>query len=109
VNHIYQNKYGRLEIEIAGPYQPVSSIKSKDIDEKLFFSIDDAEKIILITGNEDIQLGFAEWEFSTSYLIHHSSPNSAAVGRIVSLDFDKNISARDELYRPNPYRGPLLY
>jgi hypothetical protein len=47
--HVYKNKYGRLEIEVVGSYQKVSTIHSKKIKDNHFFNIDDAEKIALIT------------------------------------------------------------
>lgn len=104
MKHTYENKkYGRLEIEVIGPYQDVTKMYSKDFDTRCFFTIDEAEKIALITGNAGIQLGFAMWDKTKAFLLHHESRSSAAVCRIVSLDFDKKIDAREVLARPNPY------
>jgi len=103
MNHAYKNKYGRLEFEVVGAYQDVSQLKSREFDSSCFFSIDEAEKVALITSNHGIQLGFAAWDKSKAYFIHHQSANVAAVCRIISLDFDSTVNATQELDRPNLY------
>lgn len=100
----YKNKYGSLTLELAGPYQAVSSIHSKDVDPQLLFSIDEAEKIALITGNVDIQLCFCSADRSKAFVIHHQSGSVAAVCKLVNLDFDKGVNATSVLARPDSYR-----
>ena len=100
MNHVYENKYGRLEFKIVAPYQKVSTINSKDIDDSLFFTIDDAEKIALITENRHIQIVFCYPNLKKAYLLHHSSCSVCAPCKIISLDFDNNIDARAVLALP---------
>jgi hypothetical protein len=103
MNLTYKNKYGCLEIEIVGPYQKVSTIRCKDIDERYSFDMDTAKKIALITENNRVQLCFSSGNLNKVFLVHHQSSSMAAVCKIVSLDFDNNINARSELARPNPF------
>lgn len=103
---VYKNKYGRLEFEVVGRYQKVSSVNSKRIKSEYSFTIDDAEKIALITENSNIQLSFASW--TKVYLLHHKSLSMVAVCRVVSLEFDKNINATKELDRPSPYHHMFI-
>ena len=107
MNHVYQNKYGRLEIEVIGSYQDVTKMYSKDFAPNSFFTIDEAEKITLITGNDGIQIAFSKHEGSyRAALLRHESSNSAALCRIVSLDFVKDVDAREVLARPKTI-GPI--
>lgn len=104
--HSFENKYGKLVLQVVGPYQEVSTLHSKEFDKSCFFTIDEAEKIALITGNAGIQLGFPMWDptHKTAYVIHHSSASVAALCRIVSLEFVKDVNAREVLARPDSYR-----
>jgi hypothetical protein len=109
MTHIYENEYGCLEIEVVGEYQRVAAIESNNFDAGCFFTIDEAEKIALITGNRGIQLGFPSFDLKKAYVLYHQSPSVAAVCRVVRLDFGKGINATKELEHPNPYRGPFFY
>jgi len=104
MNHVYSNRYGRLEIEIVGPYQQVSTMpRCKDLNQSYSFGMDEAEQIALITGNKDTQCCFTFGNTSKVFLIHHQSGNIAALCRIVSIEFSKNVNATKELERSNPY------
>lgn len=101
MNLIYENKYGRLEIEIISPYKDVSKMYSKDFDESCFFTLDEAEKIALITGNRDIQLCFSRMNDSYRVaLLHHKSSSSAALCKISNLEFDSAVNPAKELDWP---------
>lgn len=108
MNIIYENKYGRLELEIIDQYKRVSDLKSKEFDPTCFFTIDESEKIALITENNGIQLGFAFWDHTKAFVIHHESSSIAVLCRIVSLEFDHKIDARSVLDSPRAYRGPFF-
>lgn len=99
--YVYENKYGRVEIEVVGSPSPVNSFHAKDIDSDYFFSLEDAEKIALITENRHIQIGFSP-KFD-GYLLYHSSPSTAALCKVVNVSFGSDFNAREELARPNPF------
>jgi hypothetical protein len=96
----YKNKYGSLVLEIIGDYRDISGVKSKDLDQSLFFSIDIAEQMALITGNKDIQISFSYPDLKKAFVIHHQSSAVVALCRIVSIGFSKEIDATAELSRP---------
>lgn len=98
----YENKYGTLELEIVSDYQNVSSIHSKNLSPDLFFNITTAEKIALISGNEDIQLSVT-FDAKKMFVIHHKSSNVAAVCRVKSINYTYDVTPQLELARPNPY------
>ena len=106
---IYKNKYGQLELEVMGEYRAVSTIHCRDIEDSYSFGLDDSEKIVLITGGVDIQLCFTIGNLNKVFLIHHRSASMAAVCRVISLQFNRDINETRELARPNPYRGLLNY
>lgn len=107
MRYTYENRYGRLVTEVTGEYQRASGISCKKLglDDSYFFSIDDAEKIALITDNRGIQIA-PMVERRAAYLIHHKTGKIAAVCKVVSLDwFDQNIIAEKEIedLRPKPF------
>lgn len=106
MKYFYKNKYGSLEIEVIGPYQDVTKMRVKDQPSSTYFTINEAEKIALITGNKDIQIAFEYPSYKNACLVHHSisNPRLAAVCRIVSLDFNENIDAQAELSKPHMYK-----
>lgn len=106
MNQTYKNKYGFLEFEVVSPYVAVSTILSKNVPEDLFFDIDQAEQIALITGNRGIQLCVSH-DRKRMFLIKHSSPSQAALCRVTRVDFTPVVNAREVLARPQPYRGPI--
>lgn len=101
MKHVYKNKYGSLELEVVSNYQDVSKIRSKDQDPSLFFSIDQAEQIALITGNRGIQLCVTQ-DHKQMFVIHHQSSGVAAVCRVTKIEFAPGINATKELENPHP-------
>lgn len=93
MKYTYANQYGKLEIETVGPYQAVREVDT-DLAER--FSIDTAERIALITDNRRIQLCPAR-NRRDMYLMHHESISVVAPCRIISLSFDENVNAREEI------------
>lgn len=99
----YQNKYGFLEFEVIEAYREVATIHSKDLQQDVFFEIDDAEKIALITENKGIQLSVNQGH-TKMFLIHHKTSNIAAVCRVIKIDFNSKFNAREILETPSkPY------
>jgi hypothetical protein len=96
----YENRYGSLEVEVLESYREVSGILSKDVAEHLFFSVDDAEKIALITGNNDVQICFAAYNRSKAFLIHHKEASLAAVCRVSNLNYTSGKNPAKELENP---------
>lgn len=95
----YQNKYGYLEFEV-GEYQDVRTIHSKNLDTSLFFEIETAEHIALITENRGIQLSVT-WDHKKMFLIHHKASDIAAVCKITKIEFNSNFNAREILAIPS--------
>lgn len=105
---VYENKYGRLEIEVVGAYRAVGLIRCRDLDPSLSFTIDQAEQISLITDNRGIQVCFQAPEYQHVFLLHHESSGLAAECRIVNLQFTARVNAQDEIERLAPKTlGPL--
>ena len=98
----FANKYGSLELEVVTYYKEVSTIHSIDVDPSLLFSIDDAEKIALITGNKGIQICFVASDRSKAFLIHHKEASLAAVCRVSSLNYTSGKNPTKELENPTP-------
>lgn len=99
----YENKYGSLELETVSEYKKVGEIRSKDLDPSLFFDIETAEQIALITGNKGIQLSVTYLP-GKMFVIHHASSDIAAVCKVKSILFnDDDFNAREELAKPRPY------
>jgi len=97
------NKYGQFEFAVISHYQDVSKMSSVNFDPSCFFGIEEAEKIALITGNKDIQLGFASWDRSKAFLLHHQSSSLAALCKIVSINFCTSINPTLELTEGGKY------
>jgi len=102
----YKNQYGFLQIELTEDYKKVSLMSSKDYDTSLFFSIETAEKIALITSNEKIQCScvFDEKILTNQmYLIYHLTGSLGAVCKVITLQFTSDINAEKELEKLNHY------
>lgn len=108
MKHVYKNSYGVVEFEVVGPYQSVSGMWAKDFDQSCAFSLDDAEKIALITGNRHIQMVFPMWAKDKSFLIHHESSGSAALCRVTKIQFDSDVKPADELDRLNSLQSKSM-
>lgn len=86
----FTNRYGTLVIDPISEYHPVKGIRSDIVPvDGRFHGIDTAEKIALITENRHIQIGFQMplTRNSFGYILHHDSPSTCAICRIVSLDY----------------------
>jgi translation elongation factor EF-Ts len=100
---VYNSKYGHLEFELVENYHKVGEISSKNYDKDLFFSIEVAEQIALITENHNIQCGavFPEGmkfsDISQMYLIHHQSGSMGAVCKITNLEFTSEVTPMKEI------------
>jgi hypothetical protein len=97
----YENKYGSLRLELVTDYVPVSQIRAKDQNWDVFIDLDTAEKVALITGNKDTQLCVGA-DKRSMFIIHHIKGDTAAVCKVVDLNFDNKYNATKELINPNP-------
>lgn len=97
----YSNKYGCVELEIVGEYTHVSTFHANMINSEFFFTIDEAEKLALITENNRLQVCFDPKSLKRAYVIVHKSSSVAALTRIKSMKFYDGINATNELSRLN--------
>jgi len=109
MNIEYINKYGSLIIEPIEDYKKVSEISSKNYDSNLFFDIEYAEKIALITGNEKIQCSCVFPAMNKMFLIHHLTGSMGAVCQIIKLEFTSNVNAEKELEKLNNLQCLRIY
>jgi hypothetical protein len=93
----YSNEYGILEFETIEDYHAVKEISSKNYDGKLFFSIDIAEQIVLITDNVKIQTSCVFPDMNKMFLIHHLSGSIGAVCKITKLEFTSLVKPTEEI------------
>jgi hypothetical protein len=103
----YANNYGSLKLAIAGEYRNVGSIRGAALPEDVFVSIEDAEKIALITDNRRIQIGFAGMDPKRGFVMHHASQGRPAVYRVAEMDFKPGVDATKELERPAWYSAGM--
>ena len=95
----YNNEYGNLEFELFDieGFREVGEISSENIDNNLFFDIDIAEQIALITQNVRVQVGFVFPTNGKAYLIYHQSSNMGAVCKITKLEFTSKVNPTEEI------------
>lgn len=93
----WSNEFGSLVVEPVTGVMQVSSIFGKDLEDGVKFDVGTAEKIALITENRRCQIGVQrDWK---CYLIVHTSPNTAAVVKVVSLEYTGKLSPSEEIAR----------
>jgi hypothetical protein len=83
----YQNKYGKATLTPVSEVlrvQDVSYAKMPQLIEQVKFSIDQAEKLALITGNKKIQIAFC-MDKKLCYVLHHLTPSTV---QICSVEMD---------------------
>jgi hypothetical protein len=105
LNH---KRYGSVEIEPAGEYQAVSSIHSKTLDKSILIDIDTAEKITLIAENDRVYVSTCFPDLKNFFILHYKSSSVAVVCRLVRIDFNDKLNAREILARPTAYSGPMV-
>lgn len=103
----YQNKYGKVILEIVGPYQDIRTMRVKDQCPSSYFTLNEAEQIALITGNKNLQIAFEFPYHKNACVFHHISSGLAALCKVVSIEFNNNINAPNELERLNSIAGRL--
>jgi hypothetical protein len=94
---VYSNNYGYLEIEPIEDYHAVGEISSKNYNKSLFFSIDIAEQIVLITDNVKIQTSCVFPDMDKMFLIHHLTGSTGAVCKINKLEFTSLVNPTEEI------------
>lgn len=112
---IYSNKFGVLELEPVTKFMPVSEINRDSVPEieDVLVSIDDAEKVTLITENRRAYMSFCYPslpEDRATFALKYSCRNRAAVCRINIKRFETagNISAREQIESMAPKKiGPI--
>jgi hypothetical protein len=98
----FTNRYGTLTVEVVTDYLPVKRWRCANLpDEHKFYGLDIGEKIALITESERTQLVY-QYPFTENlagFLLHHDTGSTAAVCRVVSVDYRGGLSAREEIMR----------
>ena len=83
-------KYGTLTLKQFTPYMNVGEFHSSKVPSDCFFSIEDAEKIALITENRMVQLCPVMDKIGTSvpfYLVVHSSASEACLVQPIEINY----------------------
>lgn len=93
---IFKNKYGSLRFFV-GAKQQISDLCSADFPDGVFFDLETAEKIALITENRKIQIGFQN--LKKAYLIYHFSTSEVGLCTIQELDFSSHVIPSKEIER----------
>jgi hypothetical protein len=109
---IYANDYGRARLTPVTAYLPLAELpKAHQMADNCFFSVDDAERLALITGNHRIQCAFA-MDRTAFYVVHHNSSDTAALCRMQIEYFACDQSPQAEIEQANsrsslfPFWGP---
>lgn len=98
---VYENRYGRLEVESVSDLLQVRNIRGNDFPDDIKFDVMTAEQIVLITDNRQSQVAFQDWALGIGYLVIHESPSTGYVCRIVSLNYT-GPNAEQEIERLRP-------
>ena len=106
----FSNSYGTVSVTPVTEFMAVSGIRKTHAQAKAnTFSLDDAEKIALITENRKIQIcpHFMPMD-GLAYLILHDSPSTAAICKVEIKNFSCNKSAADEISMLNRMAPALV-
>lgn len=94
----FSNKYGSLKVVFVGERQEVSKIKSAEFPEDVFFDMETAEKIALITNNRRMQISFRKIDKGNhGYLLYHFLASEVSLCRIESLTFSSDVIPSEEI------------
>jgi hypothetical protein len=96
----FQNRYGSCELTPIGDLVHIGTISSdKNVPDDIRFGIDDGEKLALITGNKDIQIGIVMGRPHESIcyvmIYPNKSPSMAQLAKITALDFTADSMLHD--------------
>jgi hypothetical protein len=96
----YSNKYGFLKFMV-GDKQPISTLCSDNFPNHIFFDLETAEKIALITENKKIQICFKSLE--KMYLVYHFTISEVGLCLVKKLEFSSPVIPSKEIERfPTP-------
>ncbi|MDY0362659.1 MAG: hypothetical protein RBR08_14505 [Desulforegulaceae bacterium] len=93
-----ENKYGSLRF-LVGAKQQISELCSADFPEGVFFDLETAEKIALITENRKIQICFRNLKEEKAYLLYYFSASEVGLCFIQELDFSSPVMPSEEIER----------
>lgn len=98
----YQNEFGNLELETTD-FVEVKTIHSKNIQS--FIDLETAEKIALITDNEDTQVCFSFPDYKKAFVIYYQNNHIASVCKIKSLNYIGNTASEEieRIYQETKY------
>jgi hypothetical protein len=103
----FTNKYGTLQLELISDVKSIGSLgRVKDIDDDSVFSIDEAEKVALITGNEGIQIAFDVLNNRCGVIVHETG-STGAWAKSVKMEFADSVNPTKELAK-SVNRGRLV-
>jgi len=91
----YNNKYGYVEIETIENCKTINKIHSKNYNDKIFFDMNIAEKIALITENKNIQCVVVD--LNKVFLVYHYTKNMGSVCKLNKIEFNNKINHTKEL------------
>lgn len=105
----FKNEYGSATLEIDGEFKAIKDLgRVRDLPEEFIFSIDDAEKLALISENRYIQISFDSSNLRRCAVIVHDSASTGAWAKIKELNFKEGIDAQEEL-RISPSGVPTSF
>ena len=94
----FNNRYGKLELEMVGNCIDVGTIRGEDLPEDLKFSLAIAEQVALITENKSIQIVFERMlPRVKAYVVVHRNSVLATPARIRTIDFYPEVVPSEEL------------
>lgn len=105
----FSNHFGKLEMTVmSGPMaiKDISFDKCKVVRDNTF-SLDDAEKIALITENKSIQIGFCTHDYELGYVVLHDGPSTGYLCRANIIDFvlDDDITPAQQINTMAKYQS----
>lgn len=105
---VFSNKYGTLVLEPISEVKKISELgRVKDVPEEHLFTMDEAEKIVLITGNDGVQIAMEYPMTGRASVIIHETGSTGAWAKIVKLEFADSVNATQEL-ASLVSRGPIV-
>ena len=111
----YENKYGYVVFEKVSNYMMIGDFKNSYVTPDCFFSLEKSEAISLITEQKELQFGVKiitnerGVQESMIYLLHHESPNSVCLLKVLEFQYLGEDKPRDIIAMENKARPLFLY
>lgn len=96
----YQNEYGSVELELLADYMPVKNLpRMRNAPEEARLSMEDIEKVVLITGNDGTLPTFSYPWLGYGGILKYNSPSTCTYCKVKSLNFISKVDPSEELER----------